>query len=209
MKTLRLHVLAGVLVLGIASAGDPLRAARSQPDEAAEAAPSDPRSPLIGSVRKPLQAFVSADADGDGVVTGAEAEAYFEARFALMDADRDGRLSGSEFVRLGIAKRRGDEILGLRSGRFSKFEQLDLDGDGSVSPEEFMYDRRARQAQTGAWAAKEGARREAAFRLLDADGAGFVDRTGFVAAGAVYFDAFDLDGDGEVTIWEFLSGQSL
>jgi EF hand len=210
MTSLCLQASAGMLLLGIA-AGAPLQAANNPLDqaEAARSAEHDRKASVVGSVRKDLHRYVSADADQDGLVTSAEAKAYFEARFIVMDADRDGRLSGSEFVRLGMAKRRGAEILGLRTGRFSKFEQLDLDRDGSVSPEEFVFDRRAREATTGTWAAREQERRQATFSRLDADGNGLVEKTSFIAAGAGYFEAIDLVGDGEVTIWEFLSGQRL
>jgi hypothetical protein len=78
-----------------------------------------------------------------------------------------------------------------------------------VSPEEFVFERRSRQAAAGAWTAREQERRAATFSRLDADGAGFVGRASFIAAGAGYFEAIDLDGDGKVPIWEFLSGQRL
>ena len=166
-------------------------------------------SPLAEAVRKMLHGYVAADVDRDGAVSSGEAKAYFEARFAVMDVDGDGQLSDSEFVRLGMPGRRGAELTGLRTGRFSKFEHLDLDRDGSGSPEEFVFDRRSRKAASRTWAAEERERRQATFSRLDAEGAGLVARTSFIAAGASYFEAIDLDGDGEVTIWEFLAGQRL
>jgi hypothetical protein len=68
------------------------------------------------------------DADGDGIVTRAEAEAYRLARIAEMDADGDGYVTFEEMQAYREAQRE-------KRAR-ARFDRLDADGDGRVSVEE-------------------------------------------------------------------------
>lgn len=62
------------------------------------------------------------DADGDGVITRAEAQTSATAMFAKMDANKDGKLDQSD----------REAMLG------NKFTMLDTDKNGSISRQEFM-----------------------------------------------------------------------
>lgn len=87
--------------------------------------------------------FSQADADGDGALSPAEAEAFFPARperperperpdrFAMHDADGDGRLTSDE--------------LGARQAEM--FSRLDADADGRVTAEEIDSAREAMRAR--------------------------------------------------------------
>ncbi len=79
--------------------------------------------------------FRKADADGDGVLSRAEAERAapeWAARFDAIDADRDGKISPEE---IRAFRRAGKG--GRRAGAAAKFDQLfdrtDADGDGALS----------------------------------------------------------------------------
>ncbi len=91
-----------------------------------------------------------ADADGNGILTRAESDAGATARFAQMDRDGDGRLSGDELGAPG-AGRTGGGIAG-------RIRHADANGDGVVTREEFLT---------------VSARR---FARMDANGDGSVDQ---------------------------------
>jgi hypothetical protein len=75
--------------------------------------------------------YQSFDADGDGTVTAAEAEAGLAALHAEYDADGDGSLSPEEFEALFAEVTRGF------AGR--PFAMLDADGDGQISADEMAF----------------------------------------------------------------------
>ena len=103
-----------------------------------------------------LRMFRQADADKDGKVTRAEFEAARNARFAGIDANKDGALEVSE---LRAWKRTWPSRV-----RDARFKALDADGDGKVGAEEFV------------------ARRKTAFADIDANKDGAVDKAEFDAA---------------------------
>jgi EF hand len=87
--------------------------------------------PAIGEPSK-------ADADGNGVISKAEALATAEARFAAMDANGDGRLTIED-----------------RAARVKKrFTEMDGDKNGAVTEAEFMAADAARKERRGARDAK-------------------------------------------------------
>ena len=130
-----------------------------------------------------LRLFERFDRDGDGVVTRAEASAprrepsraRFDARFAELDRDRDGRLS------------RWESRLPAR-----RFARVDRNADGWLSPAE-------------RWQAVQRSRRrpaDAARPLLwrrDLDGDGRVTRAEVERAAERRFRQRDRDGDGKLT----------
>ncbi|WP_200844705.1 MULTISPECIES: EF-hand domain-containing protein [unclassified Novosphingobium] len=69
------------------------------------------------------------DANGDGVVTRAEAQAAAAAMFAKLDVNKDGKID------------QADRELARQQKREGKFAKLDTNKDGSISKAEFMADR--------------------------------------------------------------------
>lgn len=79
----------------------------------------------------PRQVFMTFDADKDGTVTVAEAEAGIEKLRASHDADGNGTLSREEFDKLFA-----DMTKGMADRPFS---MLDANGDGQLSAEELRF----------------------------------------------------------------------
>ncbi|MFN3432728.1 MAG: hypothetical protein ACK46X_22625, partial [Candidatus Sericytochromatia bacterium] len=79
------------------------------------------------------------DTNGDGLISKAEHRAMVEARFARMDADRDGSVEAGE-GRTGWGKRgegRGGKAKAMRGGRGGGMMMADTDKDGAISKAEF------------------------------------------------------------------------
>ena len=74
------------------------------------------------------------DADGDGIVTWAEAEADAAARFAERDANAAGKLDASEMPRRG----------GPGAPRGAATGRMDANNDGAIDQAEFMATARTR-----------------------------------------------------------------
>jgi Ca2+-binding EF-hand superfamily protein len=70
--------------------------------------------------------FKAMDADGDGQVTRAEAQASAKARFAGLDKNSDGKITADE--RKGAGRRGGHK----------GSTRTDKDGDGSLNESEFV-----------------------------------------------------------------------
>jgi Ca2+-binding EF-hand superfamily protein len=201
-------VLAAVLVVGTGSFGEPVRAATRQVGEKAEATGEDEQlaraEGVIRSLRLARRVGAIADLDGDGMITRDEAMRHVDLRFARMDADRDEVLTEAEFIRApvtGAAHGRG----GAASAdlRNAGFEAADLDGDGSLGPEEFLQ-AEVRDA-TGRESAPRQRARLAIFRGLDDEGDGVISREDFMMRTAARFAARDVDGDGALPVWEFVA----
>ncbi|CAH1673959.1 EF-hand domain-containing protein [Chelatococcus asaccharovorans] len=79
----------------------------------------------------PMQVFMTFDADKDGTVTVAEAEAGIETLRASHDADGNGILSREEFDKLFA-----DMTKGMAERPFA---MLDADRDGQLSAEELRF----------------------------------------------------------------------
>ncbi len=90
------------------------------------------------------------DLDKDGKVTKEEYAAGREAEFARMDRDRDGRLSNAEYVEdyrvrlearlatLPAAQRDKERVTQMHQAEV-RFDVLDSDGSGFITPAEFAY----------------------------------------------------------------------
>jgi Ca2+-binding EF-hand superfamily protein len=74
------------------------------------------------------------DANGDGVVTRAEAEADIAKRFARMDMNKDGKLDAADREAMRKAREAKRAERGGRGGKM--MERLDANGDGAVSLDE-------------------------------------------------------------------------
>lgn len=83
--------------------------------------------------RDPLEMFMSADGNGDGVVSRQEFIAGRQARFDRFDRNGDGYLSSADAP--GGGRRRG----GGGGGRMAQaLDVVDANGDGRVSRREFV-----------------------------------------------------------------------
>ena len=102
--------------------------------------------------------FEQFDANGDGEVSRAEAEAARDARFAQIDSDGDG------FVTLEDLTGRATERAQERATRM--MERLDADGDGRLSQDELA----------------QGPRSGRMFDRLDQNGDGVISKPEFDAA---------------------------
>ena len=147
-----------------------------------------------------------ADPDLDSVVTSPEAAKYYETRFGLLDEDRDGSIDGPEFLR-AAAVRSLHALDGFSHPRPLAFESVDVDGNGMLTPEEFL--RADVLRRTLAAAGGIDARRQAIFERVDSNHDGALSLQEFMAAGTQDFRQSDADGDGKVTIWEFYGAPRL
>jgi hypothetical protein len=149
------------------------------------------------------------DANGDQVLTRAEAMAHAEAMFARMDANSDGRLSPED--REAGRERRAD----------AAFARMDADNNGAISRAEWdragemrearRAERQERRASAGEGAQTRGERGRAfqghrrgrmgmaLMAQADRDGDRMVSRAEFLEAAAQRFARMDANGDGSVT----------
>ncbi|MFD2135293.1 EF-hand domain-containing protein [Novosphingobium resinovorum] len=81
------------------------------------------------AAQKPRMERPKMDADGDGVITRAEAQTRATELFAKLDVNKDGKLD------------KADRELMHQQMREKMFAKLDTNGDGSISKAEFMADR--------------------------------------------------------------------
>ena len=80
------------------------------------------------------------DADGNHMVSKAEADSFYGSLFDALDTDKDGTVDVKEWVGT-----KGDQTISLATGGFSRelrsmkmMKALDADGDHTVSKEEFL-----------------------------------------------------------------------
>jgi hypothetical protein len=153
------------------------------------------------------------DADGNGVLTRAEAQAAATARFAKMDVNKDGKLDAAD-----RAARHAER-------QAKRFASLDANSDGSVSKAEWDQhgaDRAAKRAERkeqraaagGAEGKREGMRGHRGKRgghhgmggrmmgKADANGDKAISQAEFQTAALARFDAADANKDGQVTAEE-------
>ncbi|WP_349359593.1 EF-hand domain-containing protein [Stappia sp.] len=125
---------------------------------------------------------------GMGAGMGMRGDGGAMQRFAILDANDDGRISDDEAA----------------AQREAVFYAMDADGDGSLTQEEYM-DVRMGPGQ-GRNPERMQARQEAKaarFAPMDANGDGSVSKAEWMAAGEERYRASDTNSDGVVTPWEF------
>jgi hypothetical protein len=152
------------------------------------------------------------DADGNGVLTRAEAQANATQMFAKMDANKDGKLDAA------------DRAAKHAEMQAKMFASLDADGNGSISKAEWdqhSADRVAKRAERGEKRADVGAAGEGkrdgmrghhgkrgghgmrgghgGWMKADADGDKAITQAEFQTAALARFDAADANKDGQVT----------
>ncbi|MFC0206191.1 EF-hand domain-containing protein [Novosphingobium soli] len=148
------------------------------------------------------------DADGNGVITRAEAQASATQMFARLDVNKDGKLD------------KADHELGRQQMRDKMFAKLDANADGSISKAEFAAEkgpgREPGEGRPGDRMGKDGHRgpgkgfggRHHGFggprgggmmHQADADKDGAISQAEFVAGAMKRFDAQDANHDGQVT----------
>ena len=150
---------------------------------------------------------LKAGADGNGIVTRAEAQAHAAERFAKLDVNKDGKLDASDRA----AKRAEMQA--------QMFERLDANKDGSISKAEWdqhAADRDAKRAERGEKRAdagegkrgmrghhgKRGGHHGIMMGRADANGDKVVSQAEFQTAALARFDAADTNKDGKVTAEE-------
>ncbi|CAL9708202.1 unnamed protein product [Knipowitschia caucasica] len=157
---------------------------------------------------------------------------YLRSLFYAYDLDDSGEIERREFLaicqELCISTAEGDRI----------FERLDIDGDGSVTLEEFLrgFEKQGDRGEADpepepdlaaaedkmdtiiirGMSAEEHARLRTLFHAYDVDKSGRIERSEFVtictelqvskAEAQRIFESLDADGDGSVTLQEFVSG---
>lgn len=158
------------------------------------------------------------DANKDGVLTRAEAEAHAKAMFLKLDVNKDGK-----FDQADRAARHAEK-------RAQMFDRLDANKDGSISKAEWDQADAAREAKRAEWKAKRGERAGApgeggerhamrghhggkrgghgghggpgGWMKADANGDKAISQAEFVAGALVRFDRMDANKDGKVTAEE-------
>lgn len=155
------------------------------------------------------------DANKDGVLTRAEAEAHAKAMFVKLDVNKDGKLD------------QADRAVRHAEKRAQMFDRLDANKDGSISKAEWDQADAARQAKRAEWKAKRGERAGApgngaerhamrghhggkhgghggpgGWMKADANGDKAISQAEFVAGALARFDRMDANKDGKVTAEE-------
>jgi hypothetical protein len=147
------------------------------------------------------QGQMKADADGNGTISRAEAQAGATARFARMDANKDGKID------------QADRQLRRETMKTRRFEQMDTDHNGQLTKAEFMAASGQRgggrhvaandqgdatMARRGRGHGRRGGMMGMA-RMADADRNGAITQAEFQTASLSRFDAMDANKDGQVT----------
>lgn len=131
------------------------------------------------------------DADRNGVVTRAEAQAQATRMFAMLDANEDAQLNQ-------------DDREARREQRRSRvFETLDANDDGQITRAEFMSFERPGKGSERGKRPRVGRRGDyramTLMRMADADNDGTVSQAEYTAGALRRFDRMDADGDQQVT----------
>lgn len=153
------------------------------------------------------------DANGDGVLTRAEAQAAATQMFTKMDVNKDGKIDAAD-----RAERKAER-------QEKRFAAMDADGNGAISRAEWNAHSADRDAKRGEWrgkrgdaAGKDGKRSGHAMRghsgkrghhgmmgmmqKADTNGDKAISLAEFQTAALTRFDAADANKDGQVTAAE-------
>ncbi len=85
--------------------------------------------------------FADIDANGDGLVSRAEATSNAESVFNAMDADTNGKLTKDEYMSVRMGQQNGANTAmqaQRQAEKEARFAPMDTNGDGQVSLEEFV-----------------------------------------------------------------------
>jgi Ca2+-binding EF-hand superfamily protein len=198
-------LLCALTVAGAVLAG----AADATPQMDREASPGEQDATLVlpkAAVGAAVRRTAVADPDLDGVVSSREAAKYYATRFRLLDENRDDSLDEPEFLR-AAAVRSLYALDGFAEPRPLAFESVDVDGNGALTPEEFLRANVLRRNLAAAGGMD--ARRQAIFEMADTDRDGALSQQEFMDAGIRDFSGSDADTDGKVSVWEFYAGTRL
>lgn len=150
---------------------------------------------LVGSAYA-AQGGIKLDADGNGVITRAEAQAGAATLFARLDANKDGKLDQS------------DRALLREKMKARMFERLDQDNNGEITKSEFMIGKGHGHGERGHGQDKPGHADTMGFgagdlmrmvKQADTNGDGAISQAEFTTAVMARFDAMDTNRDGQVT----------
>jgi Ca2+-binding EF-hand superfamily protein len=140
-----------------------------------------------------LVAFHKTDADRNGTVTLEEYQARSKKIFKDYDHDGNGSVNMSEFVEFWVSAKgqAGKEVktlakqaTGVRNMK-SIFDQVDLNGDGKISPAEGVASRRAR------------------FKLMDVNANGSLDMDEVISGRYQLFKLMDTAGNNTLISADF------
>ena len=138
------------------------------------------------------------DADNNGTLTRAEAQAHATTRFARMDANKDGKLDAAD----------------REARQTAMFDRIDTNKDGQISRQEFAAGRdggrsgaeagqnadgKHRMGHRGGWGGPGGPRGGGMMQLADTNKDGAITQAEFSAAALQHFDSADANKDGQVT----------
>lgn len=139
------------------------------------------------------------DADNNGTLTRAEAQAHANERFTKMDANKDGKLDAAD----------------REARQTAMFDRIDTNKDGQISRQEFAAGRdgarpsaeqtagrtdgKHRMGHRGGWGGPGGPRGGGMMQLADANKDGAISQAEFSAASLQHFDRADANKDGQVT----------
>jgi Ca2+-binding EF-hand superfamily protein len=144
--------------------------------------------------------MMKADTNSDGILTRQEVLAAADARFAKMDADKNGQISREEQRagkphRVGMHKPRVADDAKRTAFRQKMLERFDTDKDGKLSDTERQAARQQRQAKHPEG---RGSGTRAMARHFDANGDGLVSLAEMRTTVTAHFDRVDANHNGSI-----------
>ncbi|HWH17178.1 MAG TPA: calcium-binding protein [Allosphingosinicella sp.] len=165
-----------------------------------------------GFVAVPALAAQQGPARADQPLTRAAVEARVQARFARVDADRDGFISQAEARTIAGQRAERRVQRGARGDRSQRranlFARLDSNRDGAISRAEFEAHaaNRENRVQRAPHAPFNG---ERGFARIDANGDGRISLAEVTARRLARFDRLDTDRDGVLSLEERRAARAL